>query len=168
MLVSCTGGGDATSDAGTSSKETTIGNYDGGTFVVRSTSAVHTPSYVYVALTTLTGSECKKISPGHTAIGLYVFPRDGSLLPGTYDVAGPDGGLSAFTSVVIHQYGASCAEEWGIGDGTRGTITLRSIEPRVTGSFDVVLGNTPLAGSFDTAPCRDDKAWSVGDLSTCE
>lgn len=152
-----------------------IGEVRGSPFVVRSVSANYQrtgpPAWIAIGLTTQSGTECGPVHEGGWAIEVYAYSPTGPVLPGTYPVVSDPMGKS-FADARLHTFGAACTE-LGVTDAAggpieSGTITITATEPRVTGSFDVVIGGVHLAGPFDAKLCEDDGGpMAVGLLDAC-
>ena len=153
-----------------------IGEVDASPFVVRSVSASYqrtgAPAWIAVGLTTQSGTECGPVHEGGWAIEVYAYSPTTPVLPGTYPIVSDAMGKS-FGDAALHTFGAACTE-LGVSDAAvgpiakSGTITITATEPRVTGSFDVVIGGVHLAGPFDARICEDDGGpMAVGLLDAC-
>jgi hypothetical protein len=153
-----------------------IGDVAGTSFVVRSSFARNSapPSGYAIAevhLTTQSGVACGAVHDGAMTLSLFVYdPTEHALVAaGTYPVgATTDGGLSG--DAYFHAYSGACREVLPVGappDGgfpRGGSITLSSVSPRMTGTFDVTVDGVHLAGAFDAPLCDPD----AGTLAPCE
>jgi len=163
------------SDIGQGGDAGSIGTVEGTDFVVRAASAVIWEGANYhdlgIGLTTESGTECGPAHAGAWALALYVLGEPAPLGPGTYPIGPSDGG-PLLVDACLHGCGfppLSDADPLGCAVTTGdGVITLTSLSPRVTGSFDVTVDGVHLSGPFDATLCGADAGVAgVGMLDGC-